>query len=66
MSVEPAFLLQPEAAALTGRGHNFGPPAEIRVATAIEFLYEKRVLAAVEPVRRGGGSALVVNPKKPK
>jgi gamma-glutamyltranspeptidase/glutathione hydrolase len=65
-SVEPAFLLQPEAAALMGRGHSFGPPAEIGAATALEFLHGKRVLAAAEPVRRGGGSALVVKPKKPK
>jgi gamma-glutamyltranspeptidase/glutathione hydrolase len=31
-------------------------------ATGIEFLGGGRFEAAAEPVRRGGGSALVVNP----
>ena len=30
--------------------------------TGIEFLPGGRFLAAAEPVRRGGGSAMVVNP----
>ena len=41
-----------------------GPPstsaAEIGAATAIEFKSGGRVIAAAEPVRRGGGSAMVV------
>ena len=63
-SVEAAFLQTPEAAALTARGHKFGAPAEIGAATGIEFLGKSQVIAAAEPVRRGGGSALVVKPKK--
>ncbi len=59
-SVEAGFLQLPEATALRNRGHVFGAPAEIGAATAIEFLARARVLAAAEPVRRGGGSALVV------
>jgi gamma-glutamyltranspeptidase/glutathione hydrolase len=59
---EPAFLALPEAAALQARGHVFGAPAEIGAATGIEFLPGGGVLAAAEPVRRGGGSAMVVSP----
>jgi gamma-glutamyltranspeptidase/glutathione hydrolase len=59
---EPAFLALPEAAALQARGHVFGAPAEIGAATGIELLGAGRVLAAAEPVRRGGGSAMVERP----
>ncbi|MEP6695348.1 MAG: gamma-glutamyltransferase [Pseudonocardiales bacterium] len=38
------------------------PPPEIGAATAIEFLGNGRLLAAAEPVRRGGGAAAVVHP----
>ncbi|MDX6413065.1 MAG: gamma-glutamyltranspeptidase / glutathione hydrolase, partial [Gaiellaceae bacterium] len=62
-SVEAAFLQIPEAAALTARGHKFGAPAEIGAASGIEFLAKGQVLASAEPVRRGGGSAMVVKPK---
>jgi gamma-glutamyltranspeptidase/glutathione hydrolase len=65
-SAEPAFVLQPEAAALIQRGHSFAATPEIGAATAIEFLRGKRLLAAAEPVRRGGGSALVVRSKENK
>jgi gamma-glutamyltranspeptidase/glutathione hydrolase len=57
---EPAFLKSPEAAALAGRGHTFAPMGEIGAATGIELLGHGQMLAAAEPVRRGGGSALVV------
>ena len=46
-------------------GHRFtAPPApgEIGAATAIEFLGGGGMLAVAEPVRRGGGSAAVVDP----
>jgi len=61
-TAEPAFIASPEAAALGARGHAFAPTAEIGAATGIEFLDRHRLLAAAEPVRRGGGSALVVWP----
>ena len=61
-SAEPAFIASPEAAALRARGHVFTPVAEIGAASAIEFLEDGRVLAAAEPVRRGGGSAAVERP----
>ena len=38
------------------------PPTEIGAVTGIEFLSGGRTLAAAEPVRRGGGSAAVVEP----
>ena len=63
---EPAFL-ESEAKALEAYGHAFGtpqppPPPEIGAVTGIEFLRGGRVLAAAEPVRRGGGSAAVERP----
>jgi gamma-glutamyltranspeptidase/glutathione hydrolase len=62
---EPAFMTT-EAPALTARyGHAFGTPqAEIGATTGIEFFDRGKLLAAAEPVRRGGGSALVVKPQR--
>jgi gamma-glutamyltranspeptidase/glutathione hydrolase len=60
--VEPEFLLTPEAAALQARGHVLSTTGEIGAATGLEFLDDGRVLAAAEPVRRGGGSAMVEQP----
>jgi gamma-glutamyltranspeptidase/glutathione hydrolase len=66
---EPAFLASPEAAALRALGEQFrvapatAPlPPEIGAAAGIAFLGRGRLQAAAEPVRRGGGSALVVHP----
>ncbi len=59
---EAAFLQTPEAALLRARGHTFANPAEIGAANGIEFKPDGRVTAAAEPVRRGGGSAMVVRP----
>jgi len=61
-AAEPAFLATPEAEALRQRGHTFTTTPEIGAATGIEFLANGRVLAAAEPVRRGGGSAMVEMP----
>jgi gamma-glutamyltranspeptidase/glutathione hydrolase len=61
-AAEPAFLGLPEAAALRARGHVFASTPEIGAATGIELLRRHAVLAAAEPVRRGGGSALVEVP----
>ena len=59
--VEQAFLEQGAIAApLAARGEKYAAPAEIGAATGIEFLAGGRVRAAAEPVRRGGGSAMVV------
>ncbi len=59
---EPAFLGTAAAAALRARGHRFSSNPEIGAATGIEFLGGSRLLAAAEPVRRGGGSAMAVTP----
>ena len=61
-AAEPAFPLSPEATALRARGHTFTTTAEIGAATGIEFLPGGGVIAAAEPVRRGGGSAMVESP----
>ncbi len=61
-SAEPAFLASPERAALEALGHHFVDGGEIGAATAIEFLPGGGVLAVAEPVRRGGGSAMVEIP----
>jgi gamma-glutamyltranspeptidase/glutathione hydrolase len=59
VQAEPAFV----TAGLAALGHTFVPPpapGEIGAAAGIEFLKNGRLLAAAEPVRRGGGSAGVV------
>jgi gamma-glutamyltranspeptidase / glutathione hydrolase len=62
VQAEPAFLASPEAPELTALGHVLAPNPEIGAATGVEFLPDGRVVAAAEPVRRGGGSAAVVKP----
>ena len=63
-AAEPAFISSPEGQALVTRfGHGFSTTAEIGAATGIEFLGGGRVLAAAEPQRRGGGSAMVEEPE---
>jgi gamma-glutamyltranspeptidase/glutathione hydrolase len=60
---EPAFINSPVAGQpLTEYGHVFGMQAEIGAATGIEFLGDQNVVAAAEPTRRGGGSAMVERP----
>jgi gamma-glutamyltranspeptidase/glutathione hydrolase len=63
-TAEPAFISSPEGQALADEyGHAFvpqAPPGEIGVIAAIEFLKGGKLLAATEPTRRGGGSAMVV------
>ena len=59
---EPLFRSSPVAAALEARGHVFVTNPEIGAATGIEFLPGGGVLAAAEPTRRGGGSAMVEVP----
>jgi gamma-glutamyltranspeptidase/glutathione hydrolase len=65
---EAGFLTTPEAAALQARGQKFmvntGTGAEIGAATGIEFLDKGAALAAAEPVRRGGGSAMAVTQRR--
>jgi gamma-glutamyltranspeptidase/glutathione hydrolase len=66
---EPAFLNSPDRAALQRLGQRFvpapaelSPTPEIGAVEAVEFLGNGRLQAAAEPIRRGGGSAMILNP----
>jgi gamma-glutamyltranspeptidase/glutathione hydrolase len=59
---EPAFLASPAAAGLRALGHTLTDAGEIGAVTAIRSLGDGVFEAAAEPVRRGGGSAMVVHP----
>jgi len=61
---EPAFLAAPERAELEALGHTFTETAEIGAAAGVQQLPDGRWLAAAEPARRGGGSAMVVQPDR--
>jgi gamma-glutamyltranspeptidase/glutathione hydrolase len=61
---EPAFI-GAWGDRLRAVGHTFNPTQEIGAATGIAFLRNGRVQAAAEPIRRGGGSAMVQNPTNP-
>lgn len=63
VSAEQAFL-DAYAADLTPYGHTFGPPAEIGAVAAIEVGADGLMTAVAEPVRRGGGTGLVVEPAR--
>ena len=66
VTAEPAFIdayggvLAPFGHRFTPSGDAFTSAAEIGAATAIEFGPDGRLVAAAEPVRRGGGSAMVL------
>jgi gamma-glutamyltranspeptidase/glutathione hydrolase len=59
---EPAFIAANEKQLMEYGHPAFSSVAELGAATAIEFLPDGRTVAAAEPVRRGGGSAMVVKP----
>jgi gamma-glutamyltranspeptidase/glutathione hydrolase len=61
---EPAFLATPQAAELAAMGHVFTRVDEIGAAAGIELFRHGRLQAVAEPVRRGGGSAAVVHPRR--
>ena len=67
VTAEPAFIaaygdqLTPFGHQFTPSGDAFTSAAEIGAATAIEFGPGGRLTAAAEPVRRGGGSAMVLS-----
>jgi gamma-glutamyltranspeptidase/glutathione hydrolase len=62
VSAEPAFIAAWEPA-LAARAHTFTGVAEIGAVTAIERRQGGLLVAAAEPVRRGGGDAGVVRPQ---
>lgn len=61
VSAEPAFRAAFEAA-LIPYGHQFTTTAEIGAVAAIEVDADGLMTAVAEPVRRGGGTGLVVEP----
>jgi gamma-glutamyltranspeptidase/glutathione hydrolase len=67
VTAEPSFIaaygtgLAPYGHQFTPSGDAFTSAAEIGAATAIEFGPGGSLVAAAEPVRRGGGSAMVLN-----
>lgn len=62
--LEPALWDSPLRTDLEGIGHHFVQNPEIGAATGVQRLGDGRWLAAAEPVRRGGGSAMVVVPAR--
>jgi gamma-glutamyltranspeptidase/glutathione hydrolase len=60
-AAEAAFRTQ-YGSGLAAKGHTLADSAEIGAVTGIEFLPGGRMLAAAEPVRRGGGAAQTVSP----
>jgi gamma-glutamyltranspeptidase/glutathione hydrolase len=73
---EPAFIAAPTTPGLEQLGQSFAivdtsplDPSikispDIGAATGLEFLGDGQILAAAEPVRRGGGSAGVIEPSE--
>ncbi|MBO1269965.1 gamma-glutamyltransferase [Arthrobacter cavernae] len=68
VTAEPEFItahgsgLAPFGHILVPSGDAFTSAAEIGAATAIEFRPDGSMVAAAEPFRRGGGSAMVLTP----
>ncbi|MBQ0885393.1 gamma-glutamyltransferase [Streptomyces sp. RM72] len=60
--LEPGLYDSGVRAELEALGHSFKPNPEIGAATAVQRLANGKWLAAAETVRRGGGSAMVVEP----
>jgi gamma-glutamyltranspeptidase / glutathione hydrolase len=60
---EPEFITA-WGSVLGARGHTFTSVAEIGAVTAIESRDDGRLVAVAEPVRRGGGDAGVVRPRR--
>ncbi|MFG2353182.1 gamma-glutamyltransferase [Streptomyces sp. NPDC048521] len=60
--LEPGLYDSDVKARLEALGHSFKPNPEIGAATGVQRLPNGKWLAAAEKVRRGGGSAMVVDP----
>jgi gamma-glutamyltranspeptidase/glutathione hydrolase len=60
---EPAFRAR-YGPGLEPLGHSFADVAELGAATAIEFRPGGLMIASAEPVRRGGGTAATVRPRR--
>ncbi|MDA5146968.1 gamma-glutamyltransferase [Streptomyces sp. AD681] len=64
--LEPGLYDSGTRAELEALGHSFKLNPEIGAATAVQRLANGKWLAAAEKVRRGGGSAMVVEPVRQK
>lgn len=70
VTAEPEFIeaygsaLEAFGHKLTPAGDSFTPQAEIGAVEAVEIAADGSLIAAAEPTRRGGGSAMVVTPAK--
>ena len=70
VTAEPEFIeaygsaLEAFGHKLTPAGDSFTPQAEIGAIEAVEIAADGSLIAAAEPTRRGGGSAMVVTPAK--
>lgn len=70
VTAEPEFITKYGSALeafghkLTPAGDSFTPQAEIGAVEAVEIHVDGTLTAAAEPVRRGGGSAMVLKPNK--
>lgn len=62
-SAEPLFITSADATALAAFGHLFTDAGLIGAATAIRINEDGSLTAVAEPVRRNGGSAMVVVPQ---
>lgn len=61
-TAEQGLVQSPEGDALRGLGHQFTQTGTLGNMTGVAFLRDGRLQAAAEPVRLGGGSAVVVHP----
>ena len=61
--VDSGFETSDLGKALTGLGHVLTPVPEIGAATGIVIKPDGSILAAAEPLRRGGGAAMTVAPR---
>jgi gamma-glutamyltranspeptidase/glutathione hydrolase len=63
VSAEPGFTAA-YGEPLEALEHSFTPISELGAATAIEFTRRGQLIAVAEPIRRGGGDAQVVRPRR--
>jgi gamma-glutamyltranspeptidase/glutathione hydrolase len=61
-SAEPGLINSPEGQELVRLGHRFSTSSTLGNMTGVAFLPDGRLQAAAEPVRLGGGSAVVLRP----
>jgi gamma-glutamyltranspeptidase/glutathione hydrolase len=63
-TAEAGLINSPEGQELTRLGHQFSTTSTLGNMTGVAFLPDGRMQAAAEPVRLGGGSAVVLRPAR--